>query len=29
PAPGTYEISVSPGGGDLLLGAPIAVLTIG
>jgi hypothetical protein len=29
PGPGTYEISVTPGGGDLLLGAPIAVLVIG
>lgn len=29
PGPGTYQISVSPGGDDLLLGAPIATLVIG
>lgn len=29
PGPGTYQISISPGGDDLLLGAPIAILVIG
>ncbi len=29
PGPGNYEISVSPGGSDLLLGAPVAALVIG
>jgi hypothetical protein len=29
PGPGTYEISVTPGDGDLLLGPPIVVVIIG
>jgi hypothetical protein len=29
PGPGNYEISVTLGGSDLLLGAPVAILVIG
>jgi hypothetical protein len=29
PGAGTYQISISPGGDDLLLGAPIAILVLG
>jgi hypothetical protein len=29
PGPGTYEIRVRPGGSDLLLGSPLAILVIG